>query len=576
MLDLLIKNGLVYDGNGGIAYQADIGVREDKIAVIGTIEEDAAIVIDAAGKVVTPGFFDPHCHVDTTVILAPQMESYLKQGVTTVIGGNCGHAIAPMGKEVFRGPLLDTNIANRISPNYFEDFPLMYDRTAAEEAFRAESGIELNWNSLEEFMDVCDGLSMGGNMALLTGYSAVRSAVMGMDCLRPATEEELDQLEKMVRDCMESGAYGFSTGRDPQYIPGPMASMEEMTRMLRVVKEYDGIFASHTYNISPEGQFDPMGGYREMVELAKAADVRMNVSHAHVMGMAITSEQAASAAQGLIDYFDSAIADGVDLSFDVIPSPFCADFTFPYFAFFIKPLVLMSGTRAHLAENFLIPDFRKMVHIIVEQGMMPSFDIKSPRNWFGRMYIIRHKKEAYIGKTFLGCAELLGVEPLDALMQMFAEDPDMQADLTSFDFEKAVDLLCSHSKAMPCSDGISYAKEKNLSTEETPLYLNAMNISFIPRYLLREGKEDFGKAVYKASKMVAERFGIERRGSIEVGNFADLVVIDRKNLKSYDRSDNPLQDPDGFDYVIVNGQIAVENKKIVTADAGRLLRKNIL
>lgn len=573
MLDLLIKNGLIFDGTGTQPYTADIAVEGDRIVNIGTIADDAANVIDASRKIVTPGFIDPHCHVDTTVILAPQMESYLKQGVTTVVGGNCGHAIAPMGDEVFRGPLLDTTIANRINPNYFDDFPLMFKRSDAAKAFREECGVELNWNSLSEFMDVCDKLPMGGNLALLAGYSAIRSAVMGMDCMRPATDDELKRLEEMTRECMEAGAFGFSTGRDPQYLPGPMASIDEMTQMLKVVKEYDGIFASHTYNVSPEGAFDRMGGYREMVELAKAADVRMNVSHAHVMGMALTSEQAVEAVQATLDYFEAAIADGVDLSFDVIPSPFCADFTFPYFAFFIKPLVLMSGTRAHLAENLQIPDFRKMVHIIVENGMMPSFDIKSPRNWFGRMYITRHVKEAYIGKTFLGCAELLGTEPLDALMQMFSEDPDMEASISSPDFERAVDLLCSHPKAMPCSDGVSYAKEKNLSEPETPLYLNAMNISFIPRYLLREGKNDFAQAVRKASGLVAERFGIAGRGIIRSGNFADLVIIDLPKLQSHDRDENPLQDPEGIEYVIVNGQIAVHSNHIINADAGRLLRK---
>ena len=573
MLDLLIKNGLIFDGTGSQPYTADIAVEGDRIVNIGRITDDAANVIDAAERVITPGFIDPHCHVDTTVILAPQMEAYLKQGVTTVVGGNCGHAIAPMGREVFRGPLLDTTIANRINPNYFDDFPLMFKRAEAEKAFREECGVELGWNTLSEFMDVCDKLPMGGNLVLLAGYSAIRSAVMGMDCMRPATDDELDALEKMTRECMEAGAFGFSTGRDPQYLPGPMASADEMIRMLKVVKEYDGIFTSHTYNVSPEGEFDRMGGYREMVELAKAAGVRMNVSHAHVMGMAMTPEQAAEAAQATLDYFESAIADGADLSFDVIPSPFCADFTFPYFAFFIKPLVLMSGTRAHLAENLRVPDFRKMVHIIVENGMMPSFDIHSPRNWFGRMYIIRHAKEEYIGKTFLGCAEHLGVEPLDALMQMFSEDPDMEASISSPDFERAVDLLCSHPKAMPCSDGVSYAKEKNLSEPETPLYLNAMNISFIPRYLLREGKNDFAQAVHKASGLVAERFGIAKRGTIQAGNFADLVILDLPNLKSHDRDENPLQDPDGIDYVIVNGKIAVHNKNIVKADAGRLLRK---
>ncbi len=572
MLDILIKNALIYDGTGAEPYSADIGIKGEHITEIGEIAEDAAKVIDATGKVVTPGFIDPHCHVDTTIIWAPEMEPYLKQGVTTVIGGNCGHAIAPMGKEVFRGPLLDIKLANAIHPNYFEENPLMFSRKDADEVFRRECGVELCWNSLGDFMEECDKLPMGGNMAMLAGYSAIRSAVMGMDCMRPADDEELDAMEQMVEDCMKVGAFGLSTGRDPNYAPGHIASHEEMVRMLKVVKAHDGIFTSHTYNVSPEGEMDRMGGYREMVELAKASGVKMNVSHVHVLGMAGTPEQAVGAARNTLDYFEAVSSQGVDLSFDVLPSPYSADLTFPYFAFFIKPLVLMSGTRKQLAKNFRVPDFRKMVHLIVDNGMMPGFNIHFPGNWLGRLYINRHINESYVGKTFVDCGKLLDMAPLDALMNIFAEDPDMGANLAAFDFEEAVDILCSHPDAMPCSDGTSYPKDKNLSEEEIPLYPGEMNISFIPRYLLRQGKEDFKEAVRKASGLVAERFGIKGRGVVLTGNFADLVIMDRNELKSYDRDENPMQDPEGIEYVIVNGAIAVEHGEMAAAGAGKVLR----
>ena len=135
-------------------------------------------------------------------------------------------------------------------------------------------------------------------------------------------------------------------------------------------------------------------------------------------------------------------------------------------------------------------------------------------------------------------------------MAVFAEDPDMTADLTAPDFQQSVDLLCSSEIAMPCSDGSSYSKDTNLSgNAEIEIYPNSMNISYIPRYLNRYGKKDFAKAVYQASGFVAQRFGIEKRGVIKEGSFADLVIMDRTLLHSFDEAENPLQDPEGLSLI---------------------------
>lgn len=573
MLDVLIKNARIYDGTGGEAFSGDIGIQGDTITALGgSLGEEAAVVIDAAGRAATPGFIDPHCHVDTTLPLAPGMDAYLRQGVTTVVAGNCGHAIAPMGEEVYRGPILDSRLADRIDPNYFSDIPLLFPREAAAKALKEVHGIDAAWRSLGEFMAACDKLPPGGNVALLAGYSAIRSAVMGMDCERPATETELDKLAALTEECMAAGAFGLSTGRDPQYVPGPSASLPEMARALDIVKGHGGIFASHTYNVSPEGKFDRMGGYREMIDLGMEAGVRMQVSHAHVMGMAETAAEGVKAAEATIACFEEYRAKGADLTFDVIPSPHCADITVPYFAFFIKPLVLLSGSRAHLAENLRVPDFRKMVHCLVDNGMLPMLDERSPRFRLYPFHVERHRNPAWAGKSFAACAKALGCSMLDAMMTLFAEDPDMAAGMSGAHLEGAVDLLCRHPLAMPCSDGMSYAADYNLSAPEIPVYPNAMNVSFIPRYLLRYGQEDFAGAVHRASGMVAERFGIEKRGVLKVGNFADVVLLDREKLRSHDEED-PLRAPDGVEYVIVNGKICVEKGALLRKDAGRMLRR---
>lgn len=578
MFDLVIKDGLICDGTGGPVYQADIAITGDTITYIGEIslEEDGkgCRVIDAAGKTVTPGFIDPHTHVDQSVLTAPQMEPYLKQGVTTVVTGNCGYGMAPQGEEVFYCSDLDQGFLDLAGADPFEQLELIFDREKAEVAFKKRYGIDLDWRSFDEFNQKCDRLPLGCNLVPLIGYSAVRTAVMGRDCLRAATEEEMVVMEDVVRDCMDAGAFGISTGRDPIYIPGPFAADEEMNRVLKITAAYGGIFASHTYNFNKQAQPDRMGGYAEMARQAENIDIKMNISHVHVMNMAEDERGAVEAAEKTLDYFDGLMASGVDLSYDVIPSAACGDFTLKSFGYFLKPLVLLAGTRKKLAELFRQESFRQRVYRMVGEGKLPTLDESSDMCWLHEFIIIKHINPAYTGRSLLYCAGKLHLSLLDSLMVIFAEDPDMRADLVNPGFQQAVDLLCSRENAMPCSDGSSYGKDTNLSgNEEIEVYPNSMNISYIPRFLNCQGKMDFAKAVHQASGFVAERFGIEKRGVIKTGSYADLVVMDRTTLHSFDETDNPLQDPQGILYVIVNGEVAAEDGILTGQAAGRVLRK---
>ena len=579
MFDIVIKNGLICDGTGGSIYLADIGITGDVITYIGEIsltDDDSkdCKVIDAAGKTVTPGFIDPHTHVDQSILTAPAMEPYLKQGVTTVVTGNCGYGIAPQGEEVFYCSDLDQEFLNLAGADPFALLSLLFDREKAAAAYQKRYGVRLDWRSFDAFNRKCDELPLGGNLAPLIGYSAVRTAVMGRDCMRQAAEGEVASLESVTRDCMEAGAFGISTGRDPMYIPGPFAADDEMNRMLQVVARYGGIFASHTFNCNGQGQPDRLSGYGEMVRQAGDTGIKMNISHVHVMNMARDGAEAVKAAKETMDYFDGLVASGIDLSYDVIPSASCSDYTLTSCGYYLCPLVLMAGTRKKLGELFRQKAFRQRVRQIVKEGKMPILDESSDTCWLGELFISKHRNPAYAGQYLHHCAEKRNLSALDGLMAVFAEDPDMTADLAAPDFQQSVDLLCSSEIAMPCSDGSSYSKDTNLSgNAEIGVYPNSMNISYIPRYLNRYGKKDFAKAVSQASGFVARRFGIEKRGVIKEGSFADLVVMDRTLLRSFDEEENPLQDPEGILYVLVNGQIAVENNVLTKKAAGRVLRK---
>lgn len=580
MFDILIKNGIIVDGTGKAGYQADIGIVGNKITYIGNSEskeqakETAARVIDAAGKTVTPGFIDPHTHVDLSLLEEPAMEPYLKQGVTTVVTGNCGYSVAPQGTETLYYSARDCAFLEEAGAAETDMNPIIYDREKGAAALKDRYDINLDWQSFSELLTKWETLPLGCNVAPLLGHSAVRTAVMGMDCLREATEKEFSAMEEEVCLAMEAGAFGMSTGRDPLYRPGPNATDKEIHRLLKIVAEHDGVFSSHTYNCNKMGEPDRMGGYEEMIRQAEGLPLKLNISHVHVMGMAENSEGAVSAAENTLAYFEKLRAGGVDLTYDIIPSPTCADFTQVSFGYFIKPLVKLAGTRARLAELFKETEFRAKVYDMIEKGELLGLD---ENGWLPEFIIIKHKNSAYQGRWLMEIAEEHRRKPADMMMDLFAEDPDMAADIVSEDFGGAVDLLCGMPYAMPCSDGSSYAKETNLTgDDEIPLYPNSMNIGYIPRYLSKYGKGAdgaFEEAVRKASGFVAERFDIAGRGRICEGNFADLVILDREHLRSFDEEENPLKDPEGIDWVLVNGKVMLENGNLTEGSAGRVLRK---
>lgn len=574
--DWILRNATVVDGTGADARRADVGVKGDRIAAIGDLSDaQAAQVLDVSGKTVTPGFIDPHSHADLSVLFQPSMTNYLMQGVTTVVGGNCGHSYAPVGDELYRAAIIDSRVQYAANPSYFQMTQLLFPKADAVRALKEEYGVDMDWHSFGEYLDRCNAAPMDGNIAPLAGYSAIRGTVMGLDCLREATPAELDALEALTRRCMDEGAFGLSTGTDPQYVPGPFATDAETVRMLRVVRQFDGIFSSHTRNFSADGQPDRMGGYRSMLEQALAAQVRANVSHVHTLGMGATGEETAKAALDTLAYFEQMEAAGVDLSYDVIPSPYSMDMTTPYFSTFLRPFVLMSGSRAQLAKNFGVKDFRQMVRTVVESGMYPLMDARQPAmSMYGMLAVSRHRNPKYLGKNLLALAAETGADPLDLVMDLFREDPDMGAMLMMPDAEKSNELLCRHRMAMPCSDGFTGDKTMNFGlNEDLMMTPNPMNFSFAVRYLTCHPKARFEDTVHTLTGMPAERFGIQNRGVIQEGAFADLVVLNPAALHSHDMDEDVLQYPEGIEQVFVNGALTIDHKRHTGAAAGRMLRR---
>src|SRR6266571_5172669 len=231
--DLVIKNGWVVDGSGLPRYRADVGVRDGRIATIGRIRESAREVIDAEGRVVSPGFVDGHTHMDAQVFWDPLGTSSCWHGITSVVMGNCGFTLAPCAKADRSLVIRNLQRAEDIS------------------AEAMEAGIEWTWTTYSQFLDTLESLPKGINYSGYMGHSALRTYVMGERAFdQAATEDDLKAMEKELRSALTAGAMGFTTSRSPSHetpdrrpVASRVAPWDEIRRLVGVMGDMNaGIF----------------------------------------------------------------------------------------------------------------------------------------------------------------------------------------------------------------------------------------------------------------------------------------------------------------------------------------------
>ncbi|MCK4336499.1 MAG: amidohydrolase family protein, partial [Candidatus Aminicenantes bacterium] len=244
--DLVIKGGLLYDGEGREAFQADIGIVGNNIQEIGRISSiKGKAVIDANGLSICPGFIDVHDHTDISLLINPKAESHVRQGITTVISGNCGGSPFPIAEEIY----------DEIKANYQERFQL-----------------ELTWSDLKGFLSRLEDTGMALNYATLVGHGTIRGAVMGFHD-RPSKTDELLKMKTLLEENIINGAVGLSTGLE--YTPGSFAPADEITELCYVVSRLNGVYATH---MRSEGDF-LLESLEESIDVSRKTGVSLEISH---------------------------------------------------------------------------------------------------------------------------------------------------------------------------------------------------------------------------------------------------------------------------------------------------------
>ena len=488
-LDLVIRNASVVDGTGAAPVAADVGIRGDRIVGVGRIAANARSTIDAAGKIVAPGFIDVHAHDDFAVLDRPTCEPKVMQGVTTEIIGNCGFGAAPL------------------SPVY-------------EQVLSAFGGTlfgplgDLAWKSTESFLAHLEQSRPAINVAALVPHAPVRVAVMGADARKPEPAE-LDAMRALVREGMEAGAVGLSTGLF--YSPGSFAEIDEIVDLAEVVAEYRGVYATHVRDEADHVR----DSIAEAIRVGADAGVAVQISHHKAIG-----RRNWGAVRDTLAMVDDARRRGIEVNSDV----------YPYTS--------ASTTLAALSVGGVL-------------GMLPPDAV---------LLASLHELHEFEGKTLAEASAMLGTPPNETVERLLARDGGGIVAIAFGMSEDDVRAVLTHPNTMIGTDGVPSITGK----PHPRLYGTFARI--LGHYVREEKLLTLENAIHRMTGLPAAKFHLADRGWVGEGAYADVVIFDPARVADRTTYLEPRVHPDGIEHVIVNGGIVVANGRHTGRRQGRVLR----
>jgi N-acyl-D-aspartate/D-glutamate deacylase len=569
--DVIIKNGKVFDGSLKEAESADIAIRGDSIVKIArSISGDAKNVVDARGLYVSPGFIDLHTHVDQNMYF-PENRSvinFLKQGVTSVIVGQCGGSAWPIVEK-------------------------------------AEDQIQ-RWTD--------EGIAP--NAALLVGHGSVRQLVMGMENREP-TPQELDKMKALVREAMDQGAHGISTGLI--YLPGRYAKTDEVIELVKVVSPYKGIYHTHIRDERDK----LLDAVQEAIEISKQANVPAHISHFKVMGKdnwGLVEEACAliekAHSEGLTitaDQYPYQFANGNPYRSPIPRSAWIGETDIPRLTSSDIDMIFEHLRDAELIDlytkitpytpisehhkQFLDELPRQRLVQLVSRRLVSAGDFFGPENSRSRMLFLKRMndpKEAskirneiteYIenligsdrfiigmcveksfeGKSIKQVAELRGISVADAAIElelMGAKIIPLQMCEEDIEYIMKKDYVGTGSDGVAPFYGIGVTHIRSYST-----FLHK-----IKKYALQRNAVTVPHVIRSQTSLPADIMDWEDRGWIKEGYKADIAIFDLKNIEIKTSISNPHQFSEGVEYLFINGELVLDKGNWTGRLPGKVLK----
>jgi N-acyl-D-aspartate/D-glutamate deacylase len=555
--DLLVKNGLIVDGSGMPAFRGDVGVKDGKIAEIGKLSGPAERTVDAAGRVVAPGFIDNHCHYDAQVTWDPLCSFSCDHGATSVIFGNCSLSLAPVrkGKEERLSEFL----------SYVEAIPMEVLRT-----------LEFGWETVPQYLDQLDH-HLGVNVGNLIGHTAVRYYVMGDECQqRTATDAEIKQMQDLVRDGIKAGALGLSVSRnqghyDPQgvHIPALWADEKEIFALGDVLRELGtGIIQSGGGN----GAEMKNGLMSRLSEATGRPVVYNNLNQS----MRRPDEWKRQMVQ-----VDATTARGIRAYPMCTPNRIVDNFTMRNTQTFRglpvwHPICLSSPEE--MLKAYSDPQVRQKLH-----AEAVEFKVDTPppgicTTWWDYMVLqnaVLPKNKQYEGKTLGQIAKMQGKGIIDAFLDLAIEenlDSEWLHGENNVDDEAVAQILTYPNAIIGLSDGGAHVQFQSGFGFSTRL---------LSEWVRDKQAMTLEQAVRRLTFDSASIFGLYDRGLLRPGMVADIVIFDPDTVKplplevvhDFPTGAKRIKEPaEGVHMTIVKGEVLLEDGKHTGALPGRVLR----
>ncbi len=520
--DVLISGARVIDGTGNPWFRADVGIRGDLIAEVGSLGgRDAVRTIEARDRIVSPGFIDMMGQSSLVLITdPPSAESKLRQGITTYLSGE-GGSPAPQSAETQSAPLII-------------------------------EGDTVRWNTYAEYFAIMERFGIPINVVHDVGLTQVRRVVLGEGDIQP-TATQLEEMKVLVRQAMEDGAVGTSTSLI--YPPAVYARTEELIELTRVAGEYGGVYFTHMRNESHA----VLEAIREAITIGEGAGVPVHIYHLKAAGQ--DNWPLMSDALALID---SARAEGVDITADI----------YPYIrngiglGSFLHPRHYAEGTDVFLAT---LSDTELRSRLREEVESTSDWE-----NWYrhvgmdwNNVLIVSAPDPNVINLSIAGAAEVLGTDVWSAFFDL-VQNGGVSVNPKSMNEEQKwqalrADFVMIDTDASPVNPATTASSH--------PRAFGAFP-RVIAKYVREDGVLTLEDAVRRMSSLAAHRLGLYSRGVVAPGMIADLVVFDEEELR--DEADfgvDAMQYALGVDYLFVNGTLVIDDGQMMDSQPGRLLKR---
>lgn len=539
----VIKGGIVYDGSGKLPFTASLGIEDGKIAAIsrGDAPLSGVIEIDAAGKAVAPGFIDFHSHSEWILPVANHrdiLRPLLLQGVTTIVGGNCGFSPFPVTEES-KIPVLENS------------------------RFLTTENFAYGWEGAAGFFDYLEKKGICMNAASLAGHGTLRAYIVGNEP-RLLTKGEREAMYALVRRVMSEGAAGVSLGL--AYVPGIFADEEELEGLFRTVAEESGMITVHGHTYSWTSPFFPQRDEEEahnirdirfFLKLARKTGVRINLSHVLLKGRRTWPQW-----PRVLEVIEEAREAGVDVSFGVIPY---------HWGNTLINTLLPKWFLEDFAGNLRDPrKVEKLKQEVFETERIIGRDFSDIFLLWGANPDLK----MYEGKSIDSIAEETGVDAIDAYLMLMKGSGGKAKILTASysgkegEVDEPLQKLIAHPLALSEIDTI-------ITSDKGPH--NPASFGAFPKLIGRIARDGglmkIEEAIRKVTGMAADRARLGKVGYVKEGYFADITIFDPEVISDTNTIAEPDLPPDGIEKVLISGSIVVDKNRLLDHRLyGRVLR----